>query len=86
MSGRGGIRRARASAVCAATGGACVLPVRVCVVASGSTAGRVVARLLLFVAMVASELIGARAVCGRTAWECARRGGGTMLCVRVCVR
>ena len=54
----------------------CVLPVRVCVVASGSTAGRVVARLLLCVAMVASELIGARAVCGRTAWECARRGGG----------
>ena len=47
-----------------------------------STAGRVVARLLLVglvlcVAMVASELIGARAVCGRTAWECARCDGGT---------
>ena len=51
----------------------------------GSTAGRVVACLLLCVAMVASELIGARAVCGRTAWECARHDGGPMHCVWVCV-
>ena len=82
-SGRCAVRLCCGRDACQVGGGSvgrvtvlCVLPVRVCVVASASTAGRVVARLLLCVAMVASELIGARAVCGRTAWECARRGGG----------